>query len=140
MRNFVAGGALAVALAFAASPARADDLTGVNRFLCASVQATRCTEQDCLVAAPWEWNIPEFIQVDLDSKTLSTTKASGSFRKTPIKHIERDNGLIFLQGVEGGRAFSFVITQQTGFASVAVAREGITLGVFATCTPLSAPR
>lgn len=140
MRTLLARGAIALALAFTAFPARADDLTGVNRFLCAAVQATRCTEEDCLIAAPWEWNIPEFIQVDLDAKTLSTTKASGSLRKTPIKHIERDNGLIFLQGVEGGRAFSFVITQQTGFASVAVAREGITLGVFSTCTPLAAAR
>lgn len=140
MRSFLVRGAIALALALAVFPARGDDLTGANRFLCASVQATRCTAEDCLVSAPWEWNIPEFIQVDLDSKMLSTTKASGTFRKTPIKHVERENGLIVLQGVEAGRAFSFVITQETGFASVAVAREGITVGVFGTCTPLGAAR
>jgi hypothetical protein len=132
--------ALAGMLVLGASmlPASADDLTGVDRFLCAAVQATKCTESDCDVAPPWTWNIPQFIEVDLRSKTLSTTKASGEARSTPVKHLERENGLIVMQGTEAGRAFSFVIKEQTGFASMAVAREGVTVGVFGSCTPLQA--
>ena len=119
-------------------PAWADNLKGADRFLCASVQAMRCTEVDCDVAPPWTWNIPEFIEVDLRARTLSTTRASGEARTTSIKHQERENGLIVLQGTEAGRAFSFVITEETGALSAAVAREGITVGVFGACTPIPA--
>ena len=54
--------------------------------------------------------------------------------------MERAEGLIVLQGAEAGRAFSFVITESTGDASVAVARNGMTIGVFASCTPLAQTR
>ena len=54
---------------------------------------------------------------------------------TPIKNIERANGVIYLQGIEGGRAFSFVIAEGTGSFSVVVAIEGGTTTVFGACTP-----
>ena len=53
---------------------------------------------------------------------------------TPIRTLERDNGLIFLQGFEMGRAFSFVIAEETGMASFAVAREGLPECLEITCT------
>ncbi len=66
-------------LGFLATPtATADDLRGSSRILCASVQATRCViDDECEMGAPWLWNIPQFIEVDLTAKTLSSTKASG---------------------------------------------------------------
>ena len=57
-------------------------------------------------------------------------------RATPIKNLHREDGLIFLQGVEMGRAFSFVIQEETGDLSAAVAREDVTVSVFGACTPL----
>jgi hypothetical protein len=59
-----------------------------------------------------------------------------SSRDTPIENIEREGGLIFLQGIENGRAFSFVIVEASGVVSVAVAREDVTVTVFGSCTPL----
>ena len=88
--------------------------------------------------APWNLNIPQFIEIDLAGKMLSTTKASGENRSTPIRSLLREDGNIYLQGVEGGRAFSFVITEATGMASIAVAREDVTVSVFGVCTPLPA--
>jgi hypothetical protein len=117
---------------------RADDLRGSNRILCTAVQATRCTmDDDCEIGAPWNWNIPQFIEVDLTAKTLATTKASGEQRSTPIKNFERQAGHIFLQGLEGGRAFSFAIDEETGMLSAAVAADGVTVGVFGACTPMA---
>jgi len=56
----------------------ADDLTGSSRILCTAVQATYCTpEGGCETGSPWDYNVPQFIEVDFDQKTLSTTKASG---------------------------------------------------------------
>ena len=86
-----------------------------------------------VVGATWR-------EVDLKDKKLSTTKASGENRSTPIRNLVREDGKIFLQGVELGRAFSFVIDEKSGMLSVAVAREGITVSVFGACTPLAQAR
>jgi hypothetical protein len=123
-------------LSLAPSGLLADDLRGADRLLCSAVQATVCwPEGDCEIGPPWNWNIPQFIEIDLDKKTLGTTEASGENRRTPIKNLEREDGNIFLQGFEQGRAFSFVITEESGRLAVAVARDGITVSVFGACTP-----
>jgi hypothetical protein len=125
-------------MVLATSPLLADDLTGSDRFLCTSVLATSCGDDgECESAPPWELNIPQFIRVDLDAKTISTTKTSGENRSTEIKSIERENGLIILQGSEQGRAFSFVITEKTGMSSIAVARDGLAVAVFGACMPMN---
>jgi len=117
--------------------ARADDLTGVSRFLCASVQATVCSaDGECVVDLPWNLNIPEFIEVDLETKALSTTAASGENRTTPIEHLKRIDGSIVFHGFEMGRAFSWVITESTGLVTAAVATDGLAVSVFGACTPL----
>lgn len=115
----------------------ADDVHGADVMICASVEVSVCSLDGCEVGTPWLWDIPQFIEVDLKAKRLSTTAASGENRATPINNLERKDGLIFLQGVENGRAFSFVINEETGVLSAAVAREELTVSVFGACTPLS---
>ncbi len=137
MRSSTILGCLAALTLLAPTSAPADDVTGVDRMICSAVEATVCSlEGDCEVGAPWSWDIPQFIVVDLADERLATTEASGENRSTPIKNIERNDGAIFLQGVENGRAFSFVINEQTGTVSVAVARDGLTVAVFGACTPM----
>jgi len=131
------GFTLALILTLAGQTVWADDLTEANRFLCASVQATVCYEDgECAIDLPWNVNVPAFIEVDLESKHLRTTTASELNRTTPIKHVERQDGTIVLQGFEMGRAFSWVITEGTGQVTVAVAFEGAAVSVFGSCTPL----
>jgi hypothetical protein len=134
----VRGFALAVILALAGQAVWADDLTGTQRFLCAPVQATVCYEGgECVVDLPYNLNIPEFVEVDLETRRLSTTAASGLNRVTPIEHVGREDGNVFLQGFEMGRAFSWVINEQTGGVTVAVAFEGISVAIFGACTPIA---
>jgi hypothetical protein len=119
----------------------ADDLHGVDRILCSAVSATVCTvDGDCETDLPYNWNIPQFIEIDLAKKILSTTKASGENRQTPAATLARADGWIYLQGVEGGRAFSFVIDETTGLVSIAVARKGLTVSVFGACTVMPAAK
>jgi hypothetical protein len=102
------------------------------------VQATVCFEDgECATDVPQNLNIPDFIEVDLEAGRLSTTAASGLNRETPIAHVSREDGTIVLQGFEMGRAFSLVITEQTGRLTAAVAREGRAVSVFGACTPLA---
>jgi hypothetical protein len=130
--------AAVLGLAVSASAVRADDLTGSDRILCTAVQVTACKDSgECVVDLPWNLNVPQFIEVDLKAKRLSTTEASGENRATPIDTLRRDNGAIVLQGFEKGRAFSIVIIQETGAMSAAVAAEGKAVGVFGACTPIT---
>jgi hypothetical protein len=48
--------------------------------------------------------------------------------------------MIVIQGFEKGRAFSFVITEESGSLSAAVAAEGKAVAVFGACTPMPASR
>ena len=130
-------GQLSVALVSLAalSAAMADDLTGVNRFVCAPAQVNICDEYGaCASVMPWEVNVPRFLVFDLKKKQISTTEASGQNRVTPFKAVSESEDAIYLQGVEGGRAFSFVINRSTGFMSAAIAREYLTVTGFGACT------
>ena len=128
----------ALILVLSGAAVQAEDLTGSARFLCASVQATMCVEDgECVVDMPWNFNIPEFVEVDLEAGRLATTEASGENRATPIEHLRREDGKIVFHGFEMGRAFSWVIDEQSGRTSVAIAGDGVTLAIFGTCTPVS---
>ena len=116
----------------------AENVSGADVMICSGVEATVCSiELGCEIGAPWLWGIPEFVEIDLKAKKVSTTAASGANRETPITSLVRSDGRIFLQGVERGRAFSFVIGEETGLLTAAVARDEITVSVFGACTPLS---
>ena len=119
-------------------PALADDLTGSNDYLCSGTTAVGCADGDasCFEVALRDLNVPRFIEIDLDQKLLRTTKASGLGRITEIKNIERQDGLIFLQGVQAARAFSVVIAEVTGDMTFAVAADGVSAAVFGVCTPM----
>ena len=116
--------------------AQADDLTGSQRFLCAASHVTRCYGRgECESGPPWQWNMPSFIQVDLAKKTLSTPAASAEQRSSPLTVLMRKDGEIVIQAAENGRAFSMVIAEDTGFATMVVALDGITVNAFGACTP-----
>jgi hypothetical protein len=124
-----------------ALPARADDLTGVNRFLCsAGTLGACCDSGECATGTPEELNIPQFIEVDLAAKRLSATKASGLNRTTTLDYVKRVDGHIVLQGFENGRAFSILIDEKTGEMSSAVSVVGCGITVFGACTPLSSAK
>jgi hypothetical protein len=128
---------LGLAALLAAWPLYADNLAGADAILCSAVEATLCgADGECVSGPPWNWDVPQFLEIDLKKNVVATTQASGENRSTPIRHTERSEGKIFLQGVERGRAFSFVIVEQTGMASAAIAAEGLTVTVFAACTPV----
>ncbi len=123
-------------VALAAGAALADDLSGFDRLLCSTTQATACSmAAECATLPLTELNIPQFVVVDVAGKELQTTAASGENRRTPVQTVSRDDGQIILQGYERGRAFSLVIKEATGRASFASAADARTVTIFAACTP-----
>jgi hypothetical protein len=119
-----------------AAPVASDVLKDSNRMLCVPGSIDHCVSgKGCGSELPERENIPEFIEVDLKSSTLSATKASGENRLTPIQSQSREAGFIFLQGVENGRTFSMVISESTGDLTFVVAANGETATMFGGCTP-----
>ncbi len=119
-----------------ASPLIADDLAGVEKLLCAAADVTVCTiDGDCDEGTLETWNMPTFVEIDLDNEMISTTSASGESRTTAIERLTRMDGQIFLQGIQGGVAFSIVIDELTGDLSLAIATDGETATGFGACTP-----
>jgi len=118
-----------------AGVALGDNLDGVDKMICAAAQVQICIENDaCYAASAEELGVPNFVIIDTKKKTISTTKASEENRSTTFSSVSKDDGLIFLQGIEGGRAFSFVIEETGGHMTVSVARDGISVNVFGACT------
>lgn len=114
---------------------QADNLDGVSRMLCAAAQVQICIENDiCYTSSSYELDLPDFVIIDTDTKTISTTRASQLNRSTPIASYLKSDGAMYLQGVESGRAFSFVIDIETGRLTGAVSRDGFTVSVFGVCT------
>jgi len=127
--------ALVTALIFAL-PATGDVLKDTDRILCVPGPVSHCVVGvGCNAGLPEEENIPEFIEVDLKRKTLATTRASGENRTTSIQHKSREAGYIYLQGVENGRSYSMVISENTGDLTFVVAADGETATMFGDCTP-----
>jgi len=115
--------------------ALADNLEGADRLLCAPQQIMICVEDaDCYPAHASEIGVPDFIIIDLKNKKMQTTKASEQTRTTAFSSMSRSAGKIFLQGVENGRAFSFLINEATGSLTVAVSRDGVAVAAFGSCT------
>ena len=128
---------LAIVLAGAAfaAPALADNLEGVNKMICAVAQVQICIENDqCYSVSAADLDVPDFVVIDTKKKVISTTKSAYEQRSTPFTYVDRVDGLIYLQGVEGRRAFSFLIDEATGRMTVSVARDGMAVSVFGVCT------
>lgn len=118
--------------------ALADDVTGAQRLICAVVEVSFCSpDEECEQGPPWAWNVPDFVEVDLVKKELRTTKASNQNRMTPIRTLVKEDGQIVVGGVEKGKAFTLVITERNGDATITVASNGEGGIAFGTCTPLA---
>jgi len=127
--------AIAIAGVMFGGLVQADNLEGVNEMVCAPAQVQICIENDtCYSATPAELGVPDFVIIDTKKKTISTTKSSDQNRSSPFTSVSKSDGLIYLQGIEGERAFSFVIDEASGRMTVAVARDGISVIVFGACT------
>jgi hypothetical protein len=140
-RADLAGAVLSAFLLLCSVPAVADDLTGAQSFLCATREIFACAPgENCKAVDPAELNVPDFLVVDLAGRQLRTTAASGENRTSAIQQLSRDAGLLFLQGVDNGRAWSFLIDEESGSLTASVAREALSVSAFGVCTPTPAAK
>jgi hypothetical protein len=121
--------------------ARADDLTGVDRFICSAGSVSACCDDgECASGTAAELGVPQFLVFDLVQKRVETTKASRLNRKTVLDNVKRADGQIAVQGIDNDRAYSFIIDEKSGglSATVAIPEAGCNVVGFGWCTPLTA--
>jgi hypothetical protein len=104
--------------------------------ICALIEVMDCAPgAECQRGAPESVNLPQFVKLNFTEKTLSTTEAAQRQQTTPIKQLEQFDGSMILQGVEGGRAWSIIIANETGKMSATVADDQAGFVIFGACTP-----
>jgi hypothetical protein len=115
----------------------ADDVSGSDSLLCYGLSAARCeTGEPCESVEPWRLNLPDFVKLDLRGKRIQTPAGSPEQRETPLQNVQRSNGTILIQGVQGERAFSWLITETSGEGTLSVAGLGQGVTVFTVCTAI----
>jgi hypothetical protein len=129
--------AVCLGLGMAPYPLLAAAYDGSVPLLCAVIEVFDCQGAgDCQRGTADSVNLPQFLKIDINAKTLSTTEAGEGKKVTPIKNFERVEGHLILQGVEGGRPWSLVIATETGKVSATVSDDQVGFVVFGACTPL----
>ncbi|MFT7287009.1 MAG: hypothetical protein ACI87W_001118 [Halieaceae bacterium] len=126
---------LLLAASWIPSLTHAENLTSSAEFLCATKNAHLCFETgECFDALPADLGMPEFVVIDTKKKSISTTKVSGLNRSSAASMFERNDGVVAMQGMDSGRAFSFMIHEETGLLTASIAADGYSVAAFGACT------
>ncbi|MEH6577368.1 MAG: hypothetical protein V7731_09880 [Amphritea sp.] len=115
----------------------ADDISGVDRILCAALEATRCTvNAQCESGLPRNWNIPDFIEIDLIENACGQQKQVGKNALLLLPRSYMRMVIPLIQGIDKKRVFSIVIDEQSVDLTAAMPCDRVALSVFVDCTPL----
>ena len=121
-------------LGLAGSSAAAGKYDGSAPMLCAVTAINECTaDGKCERSAPQQGNnLPTFLRVDVKGKSLNADDGSG--RKSEIKASSVVDGQLMLQGIENGKAWSMVISAETGRWGGSVVEDDGSFALFGACT------
>lgn len=101
--------------------------------LCTLAQIRICTpDEDCKLRTADDLGVPRFIVVDAKAGKF---RAVVENRESKIGSSTREEGLLFLQGLENKRAWSAVISDSEDLTLVATS-DGIAFAVFGSCVSL----
>ena len=122
-------------LCFGVTTAVAENVAGEDQLLCAPGYVTHCSSGgDCETVPSENYGIPSFLRIDLDGEVIRTTGADDEQGETPIQHVTRANGEVYLQGIENARMFSVLIDEASGNGALAIIADGETATAFLACT------
>jgi hypothetical protein len=115
--------------------AAASKYDGSVPLVCVPLAVTECgAEGECQKGTPQSVNLPQFFRVDFKTMTIRAVEEN---RESGIKTVDRVNGKMILQGVQGQLGWTMIIAEDSGqmSATIAGAMEGYI--IFGSCTLLS---
>ena len=108
---------------------------GSSPLLCAFTEAFECSiDRGCQEGNAEDMNIPQFIRIDVSKNKVTSAEVNEEKRESDIKNLEHNNGMLILQGVEGGRGWNVVIAEDTGHMSGTATEDEGGFIVFGACT------
>jgi hypothetical protein len=112
--------------------AAAGKYDGSVPLLCVPLSITECgAEGECQKGTPQSVNLPQFFRVDFKTMTLRAVEEN---RESAIKNVDRVNGNVILQGVQGQLGWTMLISEDIGQMSATIAGAGEGYLIFGTCT------
>ncbi|MBK5095364.1 MAG: hypothetical protein JJE32_06750 [Deltaproteobacteria bacterium] len=119
--------------AFSKSATAAFD--GSSPLLCVPIEVMECgANEGCFETTAESVNIPQFIRIDFQKKTASGTLVDGAVREVGIERMERENGMIVIQGGQQGRGWSATIGEETGKMTLTASGDRFGFIIFGACT------
>lgn len=115
---------------------------GTAPLLCALMDGRECgPENGCQRVTVESINIPHFVRIDFDKKTITGTAETG--RQTAIENMERIDRKVILQGAEDGiegvrdgLGWTLAIMEDTGRMVVTASGDEVGFVIFGACTEL----
>lgn len=128
---------LLVSLLIAPNLLVAGSFDGSAPLLCAVIDAIECgADGNCVMGSAESENLPQFIHISVKEKIIKATKGSGVERVSKIRQIDHNGGKLIMQGVEDGRGWNIVISEETGKLAATVADDRVGFIVFGACTAI----
>ena len=108
---------------------------GSSPLLCVPIELMECVaDEGCQETTAEIANIPQFIRIDFGKKKASGTLENGAMREVDIERMERENGMLVLQGGQQGRGWSVTIGEDTGRMTLTASGDRYGFIVFVACT------
>jgi hypothetical protein len=108
---------------------------GSSPLLCVPIEIMECgAGEGCIDTSAESVSIPQFIRIDFEKKTASGTLENGAVREVGIEHMERENGMLVLQGGQQGRGWSVTVGEETGKMTLTASGDRFGFIIFGACT------
>jgi hypothetical protein len=113
----------------------AGDFDGSHPLICAVIETHECgPDGNCVKGNAQEINVPQFFKLNFKDNLVSSNHAGGEVRKTAVQRMERAEGMLILQGVQNGRAWSATISEADGRFVLTASGDEEAFVVFGACT------
>ena len=113
----------------------AGDFDGSKPLICAAVSTVSCSDGNkCHQGTAEDIDFPQFLRIDFAKNKVTATRSPQIEQVTEIRSMERLEGELILQGVEGGRGWSMSIWEATGKMVITASGQEEGFIVFGACT------
>ena len=127
-----------ISVAFYCMPATlpAEDPKDLKPVVCATIETYDCGfGENCTRGLAADIDLPLFLNINFEEKTITGTMDDGSIRTTKIQKMERLAGGIIIQGMEGGLGFTLSYNTATRKITGAVSGDQVGFVIFGACKP-----
>jgi hypothetical protein len=128
----------------AVTAAAAGDFDGSRPLLVSVIRAVECTpDGTCREVSPESLELPQFMKIDFDAKSIGPAAAGDETPGTPIERQEVVDGKLILQGAEDGYekmrdglGWTIAISEESGQVVLTASGDQVAFVVFGAALPL----